>query len=52
MVDQLSAVLLALMLVVCAWAYPKLNAWVYRHRVARDTARIASLDERASTDTR
>ena len=44
MLEQLSAVLLAAAVVACAWAYPRLNAWVYRRRVNRDKAWAARME--------
>lgn len=38
---QLSPALLVVVVVLCAWAYPELNAWVYRRRILRDDARAA-----------
>ena len=41
MLEELSMVLLAVAVVLCAWAYPRLNAWVYRRRIERDEALAA-----------
>jgi hypothetical protein len=48
--EQLSTILLFPSVVLCAWAYPRLNHWVYRRRTERD-ARWAAHAERLSSAT-
>lgn len=37
-VQPIPGLLLFVTLVLCAWAYPRLNHWVYRRRMAHDVA--------------
>jgi hypothetical protein len=41
-----TGVLLFVLLGLCAWAYPRLNHWVYRRRLARDAAAEAAWSPR------
>lgn len=38
--ETTSTVLIAATLVLCAWAYPRLNEWTYRRRMRRDDAQV------------
>ena len=39
--ETLSTALIAALVVLCAWAYPRLNEWTYRRRIRRDAAQVA-----------
>ncbi|CAA9325969.1 MAG: hypothetical protein AVDCRST_MAG40-1695 [uncultured Gemmatimonadaceae bacterium] len=41
--EPLSLAVIAAVVVLCAWAYPELNAWTYRRRIRRDDAESAKL---------
>ena len=41
--DILSPLLLLHLAVLCAWAYPRLNHWIYRRRIAHDVARACAM---------